>query len=406
MIDLEKNYSISARRMKKSAIRELLKLTGNDEIISFAGGLPAPDTFPTEEVGEITKAVMAREGKKALQYGATEGYKPFVEELIKWEKEVNGIDVEPKNLLVTTASQQALDLIGKVFIDPSDPVLVERPTYLGGLSAFNQYGAKFIGIKMDEDDSGISIDYLEEKLKTLKKDGEHYKFVYVVPDFQNPTGITIPYDKRKRLIELSDKYNFLLIEDTPYRELRYEGENVTPLYKIDTSGNVVSLHTMSKIFAPGLRLGWVVANEKLIDKLVTAKQAVDLCTPSFTQAITAEYMRRGHLKNNITNVIKKYSKKRDIMLKALDEHMPKHPDIKWTKPNGGLFLWITLPKYIDTETMFPEAIKENVAYIIGTAFDCYGQLKNTMRLNFSFPDEDVIEEGIIRLSNLIKRKLK
>ncbi len=406
MIDLEKNYSINARRMKKSAIRELLKLTGNDEIISFAGGLPAPDTFPTEEVADITKIVMAREGKKALQYGATEGYKPFVEELIKWEKEINEIDIEPKNLLVTTASQQALDLIGKLFIDPSDPVLVERPTYLGGLSAFNQYGAKFIGIKMDDDDTGISIDYLEEKLKKLKQDDEHYKFVYVVPDFQNPTGITIPYEKRKKLVELSEKYNFLLIEDTPYRELRFEGEDVTPLFKMNNSGNVVSLHTMSKIFAPGLRLGWIVGEEKLIDKLVTAKQAVDLCTPSFTQAVAAEFMRRGSLLANVKKVRKIYTEKRDIMLKALDEHMPKHPDIRWTKPHGGLFLWITLPDYVNTEEMFPEAIKENVAYIVGTAFDCYGQLKNTMRLNFSFPDVNLIEEGIIRLSNLIKRKLK
>ena len=405
MFDLEKNYSINARRMKKSAIRELLKLTGNDEIISFAGGLPAPDTFPTEEVADITKTVMAREGAKALQYGATEGYKSFVEELIKWEKEMTGIDIEPKNILVTTASQQALDLVGKLFIDPSDPVLVERPTYLGGLSAFNQYGAKFIGIKMDDDDTGISIDFLEEKLKNLKAQEEHYKFVYVVPDFQNPTGITISHDKRIRLIELSEKYNFLLIEDTPYRELRYEGDDVTPLMKMDQSGNVLALHTMSKIFAPGLRLGWVIGNEKLIDKLITAKQAVDLCTPSFTQAITAEFMRRGDLLKNVKKIRIEYRKKRDIMLKALEDHMPKHPKIKWTKPEGGLFLWVTFPEEINTETMFPEAIKENVAYIIGSAFDCYGQLKNTMRLNFSFPKEDTIEEGIIRLSNLIKKKL-
>lgn len=406
MIDLVKNYSINARRMKKSAIRELLKLTNRPEIISFAGGLPDPETFPEEELVDVVTTVLRNESAKALQYGPTDGYPRFVEELIKWEKEVNGLDLKPENILPTTASQQALDLIGKVLIDPSDPVIVERPTYLGGLSAFNQYGARFIGIKMDEDDTGIDVNELKCKLEDLKEQGEHYKFLYVVPDFQNPSGITIPEEKRKELIKLSEEYNFLLLEDSPYRELRFEGTEPDMIYKLDHTGNVVALHTMSKIFAPGFRIGWIVANEEIIDKLNTAKQAADLCTPSFTQAICAEFMSRGLLQKNIDRAKAIYKKKKNIMMELFDRYMPQHEDIKWTNPEGGLFLLVTLPDYMDTDKMFPKALENNVAYIKGSAFDCYGGMKNTMRINFSYPSEDQIEEGTKRLTALIKDELK
>lgn len=406
MINIEKNYSINARRMKKSAIRQLLKLASKPEIISFAGGLPAPEAFPVEEIADIASDVIKRDGKKALQYGATEGYSPLVEELIKWEKETNDIDIKPENLIITTASQQALDLIGKIFIDPSDPVIVERPTYLGGLSAFNQYGAKFIGIPMEKGNSGIDMDYLEQELERLKKSQEHYKFVYVVPDFQNPTGLTIPTEKREKLIELSEKYEFLLIEDSPYRELRYEGTTPELMYKMDNTGNVLSVHTFSKIFAPGMRIGWVVGNEKIIDKLNTAKQAADLCTSTFTQAVTAEFMKRGLLQKNIDKVKKIYKRKKDLMIEGFKQYLPQREDITWTDPDGGLFLWLTLPKYINTDKMFDEALKENIAYIVGSAFDCYGESLNTMRINFSYPSEDDIVEGVKRLANLIKKNIK
>ncbi len=406
MIDWVKNYSINARRMKKSAIREILKLTNRPEIISFAGGLPAPETFPIDEVIDIVDTVMKREGKKALQYGPTDGYPAFVDQLIKWEKKMNGLDLTAANILPTTSSQQALDLIAKILVDPSDPVIVERPTYLGGLSAFNQYGARFVGVPMDEDGTGLNVSDLEVKLQELKDDGEHYKFVYVVPDFQNPSGITISQEKRKRILELSDEYKFVLLEDSPYRELRFEGEAPDMMYKMDTSGNVVTLHTMSKTFAPGFRIGWVVGPEEFIDKLNTAKQASDLCTPSFTQSITAEFMARGLLEKNIERARILYKKKKHLMIDALEQFMPQHEHINWTNPEGGLFLWITLPEYFDTDKMFFEAVDKKVAYIKGSAFDCYHKMKNTMRMNFSYPSEEQIEVGMKRLADLIKSKLK
>ncbi len=406
MIDLLKNYSINARRMKKSAIRELLKLTNRPEIISFAGGLPAPEAFPIDEMIDLVEGVLKNYGKKALQYGPTEGYPKFVEQLIKWEKEQNGIDIKPENLLITTASQQALDLVAKILIDPSDPVIVERPTYLGGLQAFNQYGAKFIGVPMDDNETGINMGKLEQTLQKLKTDDEHYKFVYIVPDFQNPTGITIPQEKRKRLIELSEEFQFLLIEDSPYRELRFEGKEPEMMYKMDNTGNVITLHTLSKTFAPGLRLGWIVAHEDIIDKLNTAKQATDLCTPSFTQAIAAEFMARGLLLENIKKVKDLYKKKKDIMLDSFKKYLPERKDITWTRPEGGLFLWLTLPGYMNTSTLFEQALEEKVAYIVGEAFDCYGVMKNAMRMNFSYPSEEEIVEGVKRLANLIKKNIK
>ncbi|MDD3627182.1 MAG: PLP-dependent aminotransferase family protein [bacterium] len=402
MIDLQKNYSINARRMKKSVIRELLKLTAKPDIISFAGGLPAPETFPVEELKDVCVKVLEKYGLKALQYGPTEGVDILKDQLVEWAKRDN-VNITKENILMTVASQQGLDLVSKIFIDPSDPIIVGLPTYLGGLSAFNAYGANLIGITVDE--NGLETDKLEIKLEELKKKGEHYKFVYVVPDFQNPTGTTMPEDRRKKLIELSQKYNFIILEDSPYRELRFEGKEPPSILSLDTTGNVISLHTFSKILAPGLRLGWIIAHKDIIDKLVVAKQSTDLCTPPITQYIAAEYMSRGLLEKRIeeTNIL--YKKKKDMMIEYLEKYMPKHDEISWTNPEGGLFLWVVLPKNFDTEAMFQEAIDEKVAYIVGSAFDAYGKSKNCMRLNFSFANENVMEEGMKRLAKVIEKKL-
>lgn len=402
MIDLVKNFSTTARRMKKSVIRELLKLTNKPEIISFAGGLPDPGAFPAEEIAEITKELLAKSSRTILQYGQTEGNPQLREEIVKWSRREN-INITVDNVLVTVASQQGLDLLSKVFVDVDDPVIVEIPSYVGGLQALSCYGAKMIGIPQDDD--GIRVDLLEQKLKELKEEEEHYKIIYVVPDFQNPSGVTLSFERRKKLIELAREYQVLIFEDTPYRELRYDGVEPPSLYSLDNSGNIISLHTFSKIFVPGLRVGWVVAHHDIIKKLTIAKQSTDLCTPEFTQAIVAEFCRRGLLEPHIEKVKKIYKAKKDCMLHALEEHMPKVEGLRWTKPQGGLFLWLTLPEHMDADAMFHDAIANNVAYVIGSAFHCDGKGKNSMRLNFSYSSEAQIEEGIRRLAKVIKSKM-
>ncbi|MDQ7823463.1 MAG: PLP-dependent aminotransferase family protein [Candidatus Eremiobacteraeota bacterium] len=403
MIDLVKNYSTLGRRMKKSVIRELLALTNKPGIISFAGGLPTAAGFPVEELKDITLSVLNEEPEKALQYGETEGYPKLRKQLVEWMKR-EGLEITEANLLVTVASQQGLDLTMKLFVDPSDPVIVEMPSYVGGLQSLTSYGANMIGVPIDDD--GIRIDILEKKLLDLKGEGEHYKLIYVVPDFQNPSGVTLSLERRRRLVEIAQDYQVIVIEDTPYRELRFEGEEHPSLYNLDRSGNVISLHTFSKILVPGLRIGWVVAHEDIIRKIAVAKQSVDLCTPNFTQAIAAEFMRRGLLAPHIEKIKVMYRQKRDVMLKALESYMPQVQGLRWTKPQGGLFLWVSLPEYIDADQMFYEAIEKKVAYVIGSAFHHDGSGKNTFRLNFSFPSEEEIDEGIKRLAEVIKGRLK
>jgi len=246
---------------------------------------------------------------------------------------------------------------------------------------------------------------LEEALEKLKETEEHYKFIYIVPDFQNPAGVTLSLERRKKIIEFSEKYDVIIIEDTPYRQIRFEGEALPSLMSLDNTGNIISLHTFSKIFVPGLRLGWVVGHPDIIRKLAIIKQSVDLCTPTFTQLIAYEYCRRGLLEKHIKKVTDIYHKKRDVMLKALEKYMPQVKGLKWTRPQGGLFLWLMLPEHINTDKLFYEALKYNVAFVIGSAFYCDGKGQNTMRLNFSFPTEEEIDEGIKRLASAIKAKL-
>jgi len=403
MVDLVKNYSTIGRRMKKSVIRELLAITSKPGIISFAGGLPSTAGFPVEELKEITQHVLKEEPEVALQYGQTEGYPKLVKEIVKWMNR-DGLGIKEENLLVTVASQQGLDLTMKIFVDPSDPVIVELPSYVGGLQSLTSYGARMIGVPADDD--GMRMDVLEQKLTELREEGEHYKLIYIVPDFQNPSGVTLTIERRKRLIELSKLFDVLIIEDTPYRELRFEGEEPPSLFKLDSDGNVVSLHTFSKILVPGFRIGWVVGHRDIIKKIAVAKQSVDLCTPNFTQAIAAEFLRRDLLAPHIEKIKKMYRDKRDAMLRALDQYMPEAEGLRWTKPMGGLFLWVQLPATVDADEMFYEAVEHNVAYVIGSAFHHDSSGKNTFRLNFSYPTEEEINEGIKRLADVIKGRLK
>lgn len=398
MIDYEQFFSSSAKRMKKSEIRELLKLTRQPGIISFAGGLPAPDLFPVEEIKEISSLVMEREGTMALQYGPTEGDTRLREELLKLSKK-DGVDLSLDQLVIITSSQQGLDLVGKVFVDPGDIVMTGNPTYVGGIQAFNSYGAKMVGVELD--DQGMNVELLEAKVKELVAEGKKPRFVYVVPDFQNPSGLTMGLERRKQLIDVAERHDLIIIEDSPYRQLRFEGEPEPPLISLN-SERVLALYTFSKILLPGFRLGWMAGPKGLIQKLVIAKQAVDLCSPPFNQAILAEYVKRGSLEKQISMIIDAYRDKRDFMLAKLDEYMPKLDGLKWTRPQGGLFLWVTLPSHIDTTDIFPKAIEKKVAYVVGRAFYPNEGGQHSMRINFSYASIEEIDQGVQRLAELIK----
>ncbi|HLE09987.1 MAG: aminotransferase [Bdellovibrionales bacterium RIFOXYD12_FULL_39_22] len=402
MIDLIKNYSITSRRVKGSAIRELLKLTNKPDMISFAGGLPSPESFPTESIAEIAAKVLKDKAHIALQYTETEGLIELREQVAILMKK-DGIHVGAENILITASSQQALDLVGRVFIDPTDPLLVELPTYLGGLQAFTAYGARFIGVASDN--QGMIMEDLESKLRKLQLSEEHYKFIYTVPDFQNPSGVTWTNERRQKAVELSNRYNVLLIDDSPYRELRFEGKRPDALHAIDKEGNVITCRTFSKIFAPGLRLGWIVGHKNIIAKLSVAKQSVDLCTSGFNQLIAAEFLKQNLLDNHVKKIIDIYRVKRDAMDRALEKYMPKGEGISWMKPEGGLFLFLKLPELLDADDMFHEAIEKKVAYVIGSVFHCDGKGQNTMRLNFSYPTLEQIDIGISRLADTIKERI-
>ncbi|PID28207.1 MAG: aminotransferase [Candidatus Cloacimonadota bacterium] len=400
--DFEQILSDSCKGMKRSAIRELLKLTAKPEIISYAGGLPSPDSFPVEELKKIVAEMMETEAASALQYGSTEGDMKLREALVKYYNENENLNITVDNLIITTASQQALDLVAKIFINRGDKVIVGLPSYLGGLSAFNAYGAKMTGVSLD--DKGMRADELEKTLAEMKAKGEKPKFIYIIPDFQNPAGITMPLERRKEIIDIAHKYDVLILEDSPYRELRFEGEPQDMLYKTDGTGHVITLGTFSKIFAPGFRIGWVIAHPKVVDKIVMAKQGTDLCTPPFTQRIAARYVESGIMSEKIKDIIELYREKKDIMLDTLEKEMPEV--VKWTVPEGGLFLFITLPDYMDAEALFKVAIEENVAFVMGTSFYCNGKGRNTMRLNFSYASKENNRIGIERLAKVIKSQMK
>lgn len=396
---LEDKFSVRIKAMKHSEIRELLKLVANPEMISFAGGMPDPKLFPSKMIAEITSEVLEKEGERALQYGPTEGDTELRKELAEWDK----VDID--NVLITTASQQGLDLVGKIFIDSGDTIIVGYPTYLGGLQAFKPYAPRFIGIPLDDD--GMRVDLLEDTLKKLSREGEIPKFVYIVPDFQNPKGVTMPSDRRKKVLELAETYDLLILADTPYRPLRYSGEPYPNFFHIDNGmERVITLFSFSKILCPGFRLGYIVAPPAIVDKLVIAKQGADLCTPSFTQAIVKEIIKQGRLDEHIKKLVSVYREKRDRMLFVLDKYMSKIDGLRWTRPDGGLFLWMTLPEGMDANTMFDKAVENKVAYVVGSAFHYDGGCKNTMRLNFSYPTMEEIDEGIRRLARVIEEEAK
>jgi 2-aminoadipate transaminase len=397
-------YAQRTQRMQSSAIRELLKLTDRPEMISFAGGLPAPEVFPVSAFQEACQRVLAERGPQALQYSTTEGYPPL-RDMIARHTARYGIVVGPENILLTTGSQQALDLIGKIFINPGDRLLVERPTYVGALQAWNAYQAEYITVALDEE--GLQTDGLEAALRAGPK------FIYVLPNFHNPAGVTLALHRRQRLVELAERYGVPLIEDDPYGQLRYEGEHLPALVVLDAqmrmqgtppySGNVLYLSTFSKTLAPGLRLGWIVAPVDVIRRLVQAKQGVDLHTSTLTQMIAYEVARGGFLDRHVQTIRAVYRERRDTMLAALREHFPVA--VRWTTPQGGLFLWVSLPDGVDAAEILPSAIAEKVAFVPGASFCADGSGHNTLRLNFSNATPERIVEGIRRLGGVLHRAL-
>ncbi len=397
---VNKFLSASGKSMQRSAIREILKLLQNPHMISFAGGLPATETFPVDDLKEIVLEVLEKEGASALQYGTTEG-DPLLRKMLAEKHNREGLNIDTENIIITTGSQQALDIIGKIFLDPGDYVLCGLPSYLGGLNAFSVYGARLKGISLDE--NGMNPDELEETIINLRELGRIVKFIYIIPDFQNPAGITVPEQARIRIIEIAEKHDLLIVEDSPYRYIRFTGEPQRMMYQLDKTGRVLTLCTFSKIFAPGFRVGWIIGNPVILDRIVMAKQTADLCTSPFVQKIIAHYMEKGLLENNIKKTIALYSERHNHMIKCFRKYFPK--EVTWTEPEGGLFLFITLPATINTDNILEKAIKKNVAFVAGSTFFCNDSGRNTMRINFSFSDLEVIEEGVKRLAIVIEEEL-
>ncbi len=402
VLDWEPHLAERTQRMQSSAIRELLKFTQDPEIISFAGGLPAPDLFPLREVEEACRYVLEEHGADALQYSATEGYPPLKEYLAD-SMHKYGIPAQPENVLLTNGSQQALDLLGKIFIDPGRFVLTGRPTYLGAIQAWNAYQGRFHTMQLDED--GMVVGEIERAYeKAREEDGRPPAFIYVLPNFHNPAGTTLPLERRIELAEIATKLDLPVVEDDPYGQLRFEGKDITPICNLIPE-RTIYLGTFSKILSPGLRLGWIVCPEALMKRFIQAKQGCDLHTGTFVQYIANDITQRGLLKPHIKNIRKVYRKRRNVMVDALAEFWPDC--CEWTLPEGGLFLWARVPTSIETDLFLREtALEEKVAFVPGVHF--YPNQDggyHAMRLNFSYSTEDVIVEGIRRLGLALKREL-
>lgn len=388
------NYKFAKRNdyVKASEIREILKVTENPEIISFAGGLPASELFPIEELKKVCFEVLDKDGEASLQYSTTEGYLPLRKSICK-RMATLGINSTEDNILITTGSQQALDLSGKVFIDEGDTIICESPTYLAAINAFKAYMPKFKEVSMDSD--GM----IMEDLESVLRGNPNAKFIYTIPDFQNPTGRTMSLDRRKKLIELANKYNVVIIEDNPYGEVRFAGEKIPPVKHFDTEGRVVYISTFSKIFAPGLRIGWICADTSFLEHYVPFKQNVDLHTNIFSQIMTYKYMEMYDIEEHIDKIRDVYKHRRELMIQCIKNYFPKN--IEYTLPDGGLFIWVELPSNVDSTEVFTKSIANNVAFVPGNPFFPNGGFKNTFRLNYSNMPDDRIIEGIKRLGKVL-----
>lgn len=402
----EYRYAHRIQRMESSVIRELLKLTEQPDIISFAGGLPAPDVFPVEQFREACNYVLDNFGPQALQYSTTEGYKPLREMIARHTARYN-IEITADNILITSGSQQALDFIGRLFLNRGDYIVVESPTYVGALQAWNAYGAQYIPVRADE--NGMIVDELEDALRIGPK------FIYILPNFQNPSGSTLSLERRQKLVELADRYGVPIVEDDPYGQLRYEDVHIPSIVSLDSeyrglnggghySGNVIYISTFSKLLAPGLRLAWVIAPPEVIRKLVMTKQAADLHTSSFNQYVAYEVAKGGFLDEHVKLIRAVYKERRDVMFEMMEEMFPQ--GVTWSKPKGGMFLWGVLPEGTDATELLKRAVERKVAFVPGAAFHPRGGGANTMRINFSYSSPETIREGVRRLAATLKESIK
>jgi len=401
VVNIERLFSKRATRLRASEIRELLKVIKMPGMISFAGGLPNPKAFPVDAIQACINEVFKKYPEKALQYGTTEGSTQLRGELAKRMRKKHNINCELHNIIMTNGAQQGLSLIALSFLDPGDTYLTSVPAYLGAVQAFHAFEANCESIPMDEE--GIDLDSLTRNLERLRRTGINPKFLYTVPTFQNPSGETMSLNHRKELLKIASDYDFIIIEDDPYSELIFEGKSIPPIKSFDTKGRVIYLSTFSKILAPGFRLGWVVASRAILEKLVLAKQATDLCTNVFSQYVAYEYIHGGYLDEQVEKIKKMYKHNRDIMVEEIKKKFPS--SVKWKVPAGGMFIWIEMPNSIDTRLMFQKALANKVAYVVGEAFFPEGGNYNSMRLNFSYSDEKSIREGIGRLADVIKEEL-
>lgn len=398
-------YAQRLQWVRSSAIRELLKLTEQPDVISFAGGLPAPELFPVKEFAAATERVLSQHGPQALQYSTTEGYRPLREYIVR-KIAAYGIKADVDNVLITSGAQQALDLIGKLLLNPGDRILTERPTYLGALQSWRAYQAEFVTV--DIDDNGLQVDQLAAALATGPK------FMYILPNFQNPAGVTLSLQRRLDLIDMANAYGVPIIEDDPYGELRYDGEHIPPLVVLDAErfqrgkpfekGNVIYLGTFSKTLAPGLRLGWIVAPRRVVERSTLVKQGMDLHTSTLAQMLAYEVIQNGFLKQHVSEIRRVYKERRDLMLAAMDRHFPD--GVHWTKPSGGLFLWVTLPSYITATGLLEKALERKVAFVPGDTFYPNTDQANTFRLNFSNARPEQIQAGIERLGELLAEEIE
>ena len=395
MLDFTDKFSEDVGSFFRSPVREIFKRVDLNSIYSFAGGYPSAETFPLEEIRRTMSEVIDKYAGKAFQYGATQGVPELREAVAK------RYDVPVERVQITSSSQQGIDVCTRVLVNPGDVILTSNPSYLGALQSFRSYRADIRGIAHDTDIQLFENEY-ETVIRQVKAEGKKVKFLYMIPDFQNPSGESLTLEERKMLISLARKHDFLIVEDSPYRELRYEGSHIPTMYSLDPD-RVIHLGSFSKIFAPGFRLGWAIAHPEILDKIYVCKQSLDLCPPIFDQYVAAEFLSSGRLDENLARSISLYKGKRDLLLSLLDEHMPD--GIRWTHPEGGLFLFLTMPEGFDAVKFYDRALDAGVAYVAGEFFHPDGSGKNTMRLNFSFMSPERIKEGVRLLADLLRNEI-
>ena len=387
----EEKFSEDVGSFFRSPVREIFKKVDLNSIYSFAGGYPSAETFPLEEIRRTMSEVIDKYAGKAFQYGATQG----VPELREAVAERCGVPVE--RVQITSSSQQGIDVCTRVLVNPGDVILTSSPSYLGALQSFRSYRADVRGVAHNADLDMFRKEY-ENVIAQVKAEGKEIKFLYMIPDFQNPSGESLSLQEREMLVSLAQKHDFLIVEDSPYRELRYEGEHIPTMYSLDPD-RVIHLGSFSKIFAPGFRLGWAIAHPDILDKIYVCKQSLDLCPPIFDQYVAAEFLSSGRLDENLKKSISLYKRKRDLLLEQLEKHMPE--GVSWTHPEGGLFLFLTMPEGFDAVKFYDKSLDAGVAYVAGEFFHPDGSGKNTMRMNFSFMSEQKICEGVTLLGQLL-----